>query len=51
MPARKPEDCDLLIAEYINAGNLDACVDLYEANATFGPNPASPSPATPRSAN
>ena len=35
MPARKPEECDLLIAEYINTGNLDAAVDLYEPNATF----------------
>ena len=35
MPARKPEDCDLLIAEYINTGNLDAAVDLYEPNASF----------------
>jgi len=35
MPARKPEECDLLIAEYINAGNLDAAVDLYEPNATL----------------
>lgn len=35
MPARKPEECDLLIAEYINAGNLDAAVELYEPGATF----------------
>jgi uncharacterized protein (TIGR02246 family) len=35
MPAQKPEECDLLIAEYINAGNLDAAVDLYEPGATF----------------
>src|SRR5580698_8690718 len=35
MPAMKPEDCDLLVAEYINAGNVEAAVDLYEANATF----------------
>ena len=35
MPARKPEDCDLLIAEYLNTGNIDAAVDLYEPNATF----------------
>jgi uncharacterized protein (TIGR02246 family) len=42
MPAKKPEDCDLLIAEYINAGNLDACVDLYEANAVFMAQPGKP---------
>jgi uncharacterized protein (TIGR02246 family) len=35
MPARKPEECDLLIAEYINTGNVDAAVDLYEPNAMF----------------
>ena len=35
MPAQKPEECDLLIAEYINAGNLDAAVELYEPDATF----------------
>jgi uncharacterized protein (TIGR02246 family) len=35
MPANKPEECDLLIAEYINAGNLDAAVELYESDATF----------------
>jgi uncharacterized protein (TIGR02246 family) len=41
MPARKPEECDLLIAEYINAGNLDAAVDLYEPNATLLAGPGS----------
>jgi uncharacterized protein (TIGR02246 family) len=35
MPAHKPEDCDLLIAEYLNAGNLEAAVELYESGATF----------------
>ncbi len=35
MPAKKPEECDLLIAEYINEGNLDAAVELYEPGATF----------------
>ena len=35
MPAKKPEDCDLLVAEYINSGNVEAAVDLYEADATF----------------
>jgi len=35
MPAMKPEDCDLLVAEYINSGNVDAAVDLYEPGATF----------------
>jgi uncharacterized protein (TIGR02246 family) len=35
MPARKPEECDLLIADYINAGDVEAAVELYEPNATF----------------
>jgi uncharacterized protein (TIGR02246 family) len=35
MPAQKPEECDLLIAEYINTGNLDGAVELYEPSATF----------------
>ena len=35
MPASKPEDCDYLVAEFINAGNVDAAVELYEPNATF----------------
>jgi uncharacterized protein (TIGR02246 family) len=35
MPANKPEDCDLLVAEYINAGNVEAAVALYEPTAVF----------------
>jgi uncharacterized protein (TIGR02246 family) len=35
MPARKPEECDLLIAEYINSGNVEGAVALYEPTATF----------------
>ena len=42
MPAKKPEDCDLLVAEYINSGNVEAAVDLYEANATFMAEPGKP---------
>jgi uncharacterized protein (TIGR02246 family) len=42
MPAMKPEDCDLLIAEFINAGNIDAVVDLYEPDATFMAEPGKP---------
>ena len=33
MPAQRPEDCDYLVAEYINAGNVQAAVDLYEPTA------------------
>ena len=42
MPARKPEDCDLLIAEYINSGNVEAAVALYEPTATFLVGPGKP---------
>ena len=35
MPARKPEDCDLLLIEALHAGDLEAAVALYEANASF----------------
>jgi uncharacterized protein (TIGR02246 family) len=37
MAARTPEDCDRLFAQYLNAGNLDALVSLYEARASFVP--------------
>ena len=42
MPAKKPEDCDYLVAEYINAGNVEAAVDLYEPTATFMAEPGKP---------
>jgi uncharacterized protein (TIGR02246 family) len=35
MPARKPEECDILIAEAIRRKDLEAAVALYEPNATF----------------
>jgi uncharacterized protein (TIGR02246 family) len=35
MPARKPEECDLLLIEAMQKGDLDAAVALYEPNATF----------------
>ena len=37
MPARRPEEADLLIGEAINAGDLDAAVALYEPEASFVP--------------
>jgi ketosteroid isomerase-like protein len=40
--AQKPEDCDHLIAEYINSGNVQAAVDLYEPTATFVAEPGKP---------
>ena len=39
MPANRPEQCDLLISEAINSGNIDAVLALYESNATFAPEP------------
>lgn len=35
MPAYKPEECDLLLFEVIETGDLDAALDLYEPEATF----------------
>lgn len=35
MPARKPEECDLLLFEVIDTGDLDAALDLYEQDAVF----------------
>ena len=35
MPARKPEECDLLLIEAMNKGDLEAAAALYEQNATY----------------
>src|SRR5262249_2939987 len=35
MPARTPEECDVLFERHLNAGDLDPLVDLYEADATL----------------
>ncbi len=35
MPARKPEECDILLIEAMNKGDLDTAVALYEPNASF----------------
>ena len=35
MPAHKPEECDLLLIEAMEKGDVDAMVSLYEPNATF----------------
>ena len=39
MPAQKPEECDALFERYVNDGNLEALVDLYEPHATLVPAP------------
>ena len=35
MPARTPEECDILLIEAMNKGDLDTAVALYEPNASF----------------
>ena len=39
MAARTPAEVDLLFAQALNAGNLDALVSLYEAQAALMPSP------------
>ena len=39
MPARKPEEADLLWTEAMNSGNLEAAVALYERGASLVPQP------------
>ena len=39
MAARAPEDLDRLFAGAMNAGDLDALVDLYESDASLTPAP------------
>jgi len=35
MPARTPEECDVLFERHLNAGDLESLTDLYEADATL----------------
>ncbi len=42
MAQRRPEDCDRLFAERMNAGDVDGMVDLYEPHATFVPQEGEP---------
>jgi len=39
MAAKTPEECDALFERYLNAGDLDALIDLYEPTATLVPSP------------
>ena len=39
MPAKTPEQCDLLVAEAFNSGNVEAAVALYEPGATLTTDP------------
>lgn len=35
MPAHRPEDCDRLLIEAMEKGDVDLMISLYEPNATF----------------
>jgi ketosteroid isomerase-like protein len=35
MPARKPEDLDIMIGQFINAGDVESALALYEPGAAF----------------
>ena len=48
MAARTPEECDRLFAQYVNVGNLEALVGLYEPRATFVPQEGVPVTGTTR---
>lgn len=39
MPATRPEALDALFEHYLNAGQVDALVELYEPAAVFVPQP------------
>ena len=42
MPADNPEQATQLLAEALKAGDLEAAVALYEADAIFLPDPGQP---------
>lgn len=35
MPAHTPEECDKLFARYVNSGDVEGLLDLYEPDASF----------------
>ena len=39
MPANRPEECDLQMAQAISKGNLEEALALYESGATLVPEP------------
>jgi ketosteroid isomerase-like protein len=39
MPARTPEELDVLFAKAINAGDIEAVIKLYEPGACLMPEP------------
>jgi uncharacterized protein (TIGR02246 family) len=42
MPATTPEACDALFGQYVNAGDLDALIALYEPDAVLAAMPGEP---------
>lgn len=40
MPAQKPEECDILLMETMNRGDLEAAVALYEPTAVLVQDPS-----------
>jgi ketosteroid isomerase-like protein len=40
MPAQKPEECDILLMETMNRGDLEAAVALYEPSAVLVQDPS-----------
>jgi uncharacterized protein (TIGR02246 family) len=42
MPAKTPEEVDALFEKYLNAGDIDALVDLYEPDAVLVAAPGQP---------
>ena len=54
MPAHKPEELDVLFAQAVNAGDIEAVIKLYEPAASLTPSPARsfpvPKPSAKRSA-
>ena len=40
MPAQKPEECDILLMETMNRGDLEAAVALYEPSAILVQDPS-----------
>ena len=39
MPARKPEEANILVCEALTDGDIEAALALYEPNASFAPEP------------
>ena len=49
MSARTPEECDTILVDAINNGDLETAIALYEPNARFVQESGEWSPVTQRS--